>query len=98
MTHITCSLNTTDAARQALDWRALGELALSTTLEDGRFVATFPLEASGDVEALAARETACCAFLSIRTFRTGYALRLEIASTDAEALPVVGALAAVIGR
>lgn len=97
MAPIACSLNTTEAARQAVDWHQLGRRALSVVIQDGRLIATFPIEASAQVDALAAREAACCGFLSIGISHTADAVRLEIDGTESEARSVVEALGAVIG-
>lgn len=98
MAPITCSLSTTQAANQAIEWRRLGRMARSVVVEDGRLTATFPIEAAEAVESLAASEAACCGFLSISTARSGESVRLDIVSPHQDAAPVIDALGAVIGR
>jgi hypothetical protein len=56
---------------------------------------TFPVTMSDAVEDLARRESACCAFLAISSMVTDDVLTLDISSENAEALPVISALAGI---
>lgn len=90
---ISCSLPPTDAPRQSLQWLDLRRHATRTERLDGGIVLTLGIELAGSVEKLAAREAACCGFLSITTTRTDREIRLAITSDNPAALPVMRALA-----
>jgi hypothetical protein len=90
---VACSLTTADAARQALEWTDLRRHAITIEARAGGAAMTFALDLADDVEDLAAREAACCAFLSITTNRMADVVRLEITSDDPDAHTVIEALA-----
>ena len=90
---IACSLTTKDAARQGLAWADLQRHALTATRIDGGAAMTFDVELADSVEDLAAREAACCGFLSITTSRSEGEVRLEITADNPDAHPVIEAMA-----
>ncbi|HZJ27543.1 MAG TPA: hypothetical protein VFF40_11140 [Acidimicrobiia bacterium] len=101
MTHahepIACSLPTPDAAGQVDEWADLRRDALTRERLERGVAMTFGIDAADRVEDLAAREAACCGFLSIATTRTAETVRLEITSDDPDAAPVIEALAGAAG-
>ena len=90
---IACSLTTTDAARQGLEWADLQRHALTATRIDGGAAMTFDVELADSVEDLAARERSCCGFLSITTLRSGDEVRVEMTADNPAARPVIEAMA-----
>ncbi len=92
---VACTLSAHDAESQLLEWADLQELALrSQPLLTGARIA-FPASHRVKIEDLAARETACCAFLDLSTTVQGDELLLEITSNNPDALGVIDALSGV---
>ena len=89
---IACSLTTTDATEQLNEWEELHRHVLRTETLDGGAALIFEVALAERVEDLAAREAACCGFLSITTRRAGEELRLEVTSDDSDAAPVIALL------
>ena len=92
---IACTLSATDAQAQALEWVDLRSLATSVAAVVSGVRMTFPDDMAAAVEDLAAREAACCSFLMITTTKVGDELALEVTTENADALPVISALAGV---
>ena len=91
---LACSLSTSDAERQILNWTNVRNRSLDTfTIEHG-IAMTFKPEIAALVEDLAARESACCTFLSAKTIRSDEMIRLEITSEDLDVLPFIKSIAA----
>lgn len=90
---IACSLPLREAASQVGEWTDLHRHALSYDEMDGGVAVTYPIEMADLVEDLVAREAACCAWLSLETARTSKGIRVELASDNPEALPVIEVLA-----
>ena len=90
-----CTLAAADAHAQALEWVDLRELAASVTAVDSGVHMTFPISMAPEVEDLAEREAACCSFLTIRTTRVDDQIALQVTTSNADALPVIFALAGV---
>ena len=93
---IVCTLTTKDAASQALDWATLGRAARFSESIPGGVAITFPADRAADVEDLAAREAACCGFLSLTIDNDGDVVRLTITSDNPDAVPVIDVLATMM--
>ena len=95
---IACSLGAADLAVRRSEIGALGRDGLLRAAIDGpRAVLVFRVEVRGRVEAVAAAEAECCAFLAMSVHEAGAGeieLRIE-GPPDAE--PVVRELAAAFG-
>ena len=89
---IACSLPIRDAAQQAGEWTDLHNRIVSSESEGGRYVVEYPIALADEIEDLAARESSCCAWLSISTSRQTETIRLELHSENPEAQPVIEAL------
>ncbi len=94
---IACSLTTSEAAIQALEWSDLGTRLLRSDRLDHGVSLTFPVDMAESVKDLAAREAECCGFLSIATSLDGQTVRLEITSDNPDHQPVIDVLARMIG-
>ena len=88
-TPVACTLSLTDQASQALEWRDLVARALTTERTSSGATLRFPLHLRDEVEDLAARESACCGFLSIGTSLEDDEVVLAVGSELAEAQPVI---------
>ena len=95
---ISCSLTTTEATRQLVEWDEIHRYALKTERIDGGVTLTFPIDLADDVEGLAAREATCCGFLEITTIRRADEVRLDIKSSNPAARPFIEAISGVSGR
>ena len=98
MTHapIACTLTTKDAADQGLEWSTLGRHALSLDQIDNGATMTFPIDREADVRDLAAREAACCGFLTLTVDALDDSVQLSITSDNPEAMPVIEVLSGLI--
>lgn len=94
-TPIACSLTDRDAGQQALEWVDLQRRATEVAAIEGGVRMTLPASLADDIEDLARREAACCAFLTITTAIVDDVLTLEISSANPDALPVIAALAGI---
>ena len=94
---IACSISTSDAVAQAVEWSELGQQALTTERLDGGVAMTFNADIAHSVMDLAAREAECCGFLSITTNLTGQTVRLEITSGNPDHRPMIEALVGMEG-
>lgn len=92
---VMCTLTDKTAAAQVLEWADLQPLAIDITQLEGGVRMTFPWAMLGEVESLAQRERACCAFLTITTSVEADVLTLEVTSDNTDALPVISALAGI---
>ena len=92
---IACTLTTEAATEQALEWVDLQDRATEVAALEGGVRMTFPASMVDDVEDLARRESACCAFLTISSSVIDEVLTLDISSQSPEALPVISALAGI---
>jgi hypothetical protein len=90
---IACTLSETGAARQSLEWADLSGHAVSSEQLDTGVAMTFEPGMAAAVEDLAAREAACCSFLSISTTQTDDEVRIEITSDNPDALPMIRSIA-----
>ncbi|MEO1063226.1 MAG: hypothetical protein AAFZ07_17570 [Actinomycetota bacterium] len=89
---IACSLTPAGATAQLAEWAVLREGSSGTEAIPGGRRLWFPVELAATVEDLAAREAACCAFLTIETARIGDRVRVDITADDPDAAPVIDAL------
>lgn len=90
---VACTLTTKDATRQVLEWSELRGRALDIeTLVDG-VAMTFPAKHAAAVEDLAAREAACCAFLTITTTHQDGIVRVDITTPDSVGIGVIDMIA-----
>ena len=89
---IACSLTANEAAGQLNEWEELQRHVLRTEAVVSGAALIFDVALAERVEDLAAREAACCGFLSIVTSRTSDEVTLEITSEDPEAAPVIAHL------
>ena len=89
---IACTLTPTGAAAQLAEWTALNERSSGSEPIPGGRRLWFPVELAATVEDLAAREAACCAFLTIETVRVDDHVRVDITADDPTAAPVIDAL------
>lgn len=90
---VACTLSAVDTEAQAAEWTELVALARGVERVAGGAVLTFGPELGGRVRDLAAREAACCAFLSITTEQTGQGVTVEITAPDPAALSIIESLA-----
>ena len=90
---IACTLATEEAADRVVDWVDLQRRCSEVARIDRGVQMTFPASMLSDVEELARRESACCAFLTISTSVIDDVLIVDISSQSPEALPVIEALA-----
>ena len=99
---VACSLPAPIAARQAGEWERLhAHVRWRERRADG---VVMVVDTGGDEERahevvdLAAREAACCSFLTIRVVRGDGEVRVEMASEHPEAGPVIDLLTGWTGR
>lgn len=92
-TPIACTLTNKEAAQQVLEWGDLQHRAAGVSPLDDGVRMTFPAAMFDEVEDLARRESACCAFLTITTSVVDDVLTLDISSDNPDAMPVIHALA-----
>ena len=90
---IACTLDDGGAADQLGEWAALQERATSRHALPHGARMTFRSSLLSTVEDLARREQACCAFLDIDVQASGATVVVEITTDDADAMPVIAALA-----
>ena len=90
---IACTLSPGAAVDQSAEWRRLRAAATTTETINNGVALTFAADLAPTVEDLAAREQACCAFLSLDTTRKDGTIRLDITSDDPDAQPVIAHLA-----
>ena len=94
---IACTLPPGGAEAQLGEWRSLrAHLVADEPIPGGRRL-SFPIDLAPEVEDLAVREAACCAFLAIETHREADLVRVEISSEDPAAAPIIEALAGAVG-
>ena len=86
---IACTLSPRGAEAQLGEWAALREHVVDRRPVPHGQELSFLIELAPTVEDLAAREAACCSFLTIRTHRDGERVRLVITSADPAAAPVI---------
>lgn len=92
---IVCTLTAKAGTEQALQWVDLQHSAIEVSAISGGVRMTFPASMVDNVEDLARRERACCAFLTIDTSVTNDVLTLDITSPNPEALTVICALVGI---
>lgn len=90
---VACTLTTAGAAQQLLEWEQLQQLTTRTADIAGGVAMWFSSELAGQVADLAAREAACCQFLSLTTTREDGTVRLDITSANPDAAPVIAMIA-----
>ncbi len=92
---VACTLTTAAAARQALEWSDLQHRATSIIAIEGGARLRLPAELGPHVRDLVARESRCCAFLTITTETTRREIVLDVTSGQPEARPVIELLAGI---
>lgn len=92
---IACSLPLREAASQAAEWTDLHDHVIGTERLPNGIAVTYDVEMARAVEDLVAREAACCAWLTLSTSMCREGIRVEMASDNPEAQPVIEALAGV---
>lgn len=92
---ILCTLTENEAAEQTLEWVDLQHRANAVAAIDGGVRMTLPASMVDDVADLIRIEAGCCAFLTIETSVVDDVLTLEISSANADALPVISAMAGI---
>jgi len=92
-TPIACSLSATDASSQLDEWVELRSHALSTTALAEGIRLSLPLQLVDTAQDLAARERACCSFLTITVTAGDAQVDVDITSADLDGQRVVAALA-----
>jgi len=90
---IACSLPIRDAASQVGEWTDLHQQVISAEETTDGLVVTYPADLADAVEDLVARESACCAWLSLSTIRTDDGVQVTLASDDPDAGLVIRELA-----
>ncbi|MFV1962721.1 MAG: hypothetical protein ACC658_12930 [Acidimicrobiia bacterium] len=90
---IACSLPLREAASQALEWTDLHRHVVSTEQLPGGLAVTYRTEVADVVEELVAREASCCRWLSLSTSRNADGIKVELASDNPDAWPVIQLLA-----
>ncbi|MGH1488123.1 MAG: hypothetical protein ACRBK7_01815 [Acidimicrobiales bacterium] len=97
MAPIVCTLTEDQSERQLLEWHELRGRAAAVVAIDGGAAMTFPASIEHQIRDLAARESACCAFLNIDVQANDKSdtIRLEVTSSNPEAFPVIAALAGI---
>ena len=96
MEPVVCTLSTKQLAERTIEWTDLHRHALSVVQVDGGAALMLPGSLAADVEALAAAERQCCAFLTITTERLDGLVRIEITSDDPDGRPIAEAIAGLI--
>ena len=86
---ISCSLSPDAAADQLMEWTDLQALATRVERTDDGVRLTLPVEHEHRVTDLAARERACCSFLTITTETSSRAVTVTVESSLPAALPVI---------
>ncbi len=89
---VVCTLSDSDAGRQAQEWVELRSHTIASERIPSGVALTFGIDLADTVEALAAREATCCAFLSLTTHRTATEIRLEVTSESEGAGVVIDLL------
>jgi hypothetical protein len=90
---LACTLGPEDARAQLDEWANLRQLWRKTDAKPNGMQLWFDSTAEVPLRAVAAKEAACCSFLSLEVSGDGDLVRLEITSDHADA-PVVIALLA----
>jgi hypothetical protein len=90
---IACSLGPAEAESQVAEWSTLQGACQRATVKDGAAQLWFPTDLASTLRVLTTREQECCPFLSLRVVEGGEFVRLDIATDDAQAWPVVALLA-----
>ena len=93
MEPVVCTLTTKQLAERVVEWSDLHRHALSVARVDGGAALMLPGSLAADVEALAAAERQCCAFLTITTERIDGLLRLEVTSANPDGRSIAEAIA-----
>ncbi len=90
---VACSLPADEATRQVSEWAELRLHATDARRVPGGVALSFPPDVAAAAEDLAAREAACCSFLTIATSRTQESVRVEITSAAPGADAVIDLIA-----
>lgn len=88
-TSLQCTLEPRQAASQLTEWVDAREQALSSEALNNGVRITFPAALQESLQALASRESICCAFLDITVDRVGEHVVVEVVSKDSDALPMI---------
>ncbi|MEM9521995.1 MAG: hypothetical protein AAGA37_21985 [Actinomycetota bacterium] len=86
---IACTLTDAQAASQLDEWGELRARALAVESITGGVRVVLPVESEAITRDLAAREAACCAFLTLAVERDDAELTLTITGPS-EAQPIIG--------
>lgn len=95
---IACSLSDADATQQLGEWRDLGAALTGSAEVDGGVRLRFDASVEATLRDLARREAACCPFLSLVVARdeADGTVTVDVTSTQADARPVIDAIAHAI--
>jgi hypothetical protein len=93
---LACTLGPEDARAQLDEWANLRQLWRRTEARADGMQLWFDSTAEVPLRAVAAKEAACCGFLSLGVVGDGDLVRLEITSDHADAPPVIALLAAQV--
>jgi hypothetical protein len=86
---LACTLGPEDARAQLGEWAKLRQLWRKTDAKPNGMELWFDSTAEVPLRAVAAKEAACCGFLSLEVLRDEDLVRLEITSDHADAPPVI---------
>jgi hypothetical protein len=90
---LACTLGSEDARAQLDEWANLRQLWRKADAKQNGMRLWFDSTAEVPLRAVAAKEAACCGFLSLEVSGDGDLVRLEITSDHADAPPVIALLA-----
>ena len=95
---IACTLSSEDAQGQLDEWGALRDFC--RRVENSPFGAAMWFDHAADalLRAVVQKEAACCSFLRLAVTSDGDLIRLDIASNQAAAQPVIALLVAQASR
>ena len=86
---VACTLDVAAAGNQVMEWQDLVSQAVDRDSVDGGVALTFPSELEAPIRDLAAREAACCRFLSIETKRIAGRVQLTITTESPDGQAVI---------
>ena len=92
---IVCTIGQSDDTEQLLEWRDLQHKARDVVAIESGARMTLPASMTDQVQDLARREAACCAFLTLDITVEADNITLEVTAASPEALPVISVLAGI---
>ncbi len=91
---VVCTLVEGELPTRNLEWNDVGELALTAEPIELGVRSTYPIAIADQIEDLCGREVNCCgSWLTIESYRTNDAIRVEITTANPDGLELVRSIA-----